>query len=210
MTRESVTLVQNFLVKHSFLETIKAIDGELKHLEYHQKRYEGVLNSLGIKKVHNLKERLNPPKKGLYRCRVVYSIEELEVEYIPYQKRQIHKLKLLESNTIEYSRKYADRRELDALFLQKGEGDDILIIKDGFVSDTTIANLAFFNGEHWLTPKTPLLQGTTRARLLEEGKIFEKDVRVEDIYTYKKIALMNAMIDFDIIAEENIRKIIVR
>ncbi|MEO1938214.1 MAG: aminotransferase class IV family protein [Sulfurimonas sp.] len=197
-------------MKHSFLETIKAIDGEVKYLEYHQKRYESVLNSLGIKQVHNLKELLNPPKKGFYRCRVVYSIENVKVEYIPYKKRQIHQLKLLESNTIEYSRKYADRRELDALFLQKGEGDDILIIKNGFVSDTSIANLAFFNGEHWLTPKTPLLQGTTRARLLEEGKIFEKDIRVEDIYTYKKIALMNAMIDFDIIAEENIRKIIVR
>ena len=210
MTRESVTLVQNYLVKHSFLETIKAIDGELKHLEYHQKRYEGVLNSLDKKKVDNLKELLNPPKKGLYRCRVVYSIENVEVEYIPYKKRQIHKLKLVESNTIEYSKKYADRREIDALLLQKGEGDDILIIKDGFVSDTSIANIAFYDGAYWFTPKTPLLQGTTRDRLLENGKIFEKDIRVEDIYTYKKIALMNAMIDFDIITEENIRKIIVR
>jgi len=210
VTRESVTLVQNFLVKHSFLETIKAIDGELKHLEYHQKRYEGVLNSLGIKKVYNLKELLDPPQKGLYRCRVIYTTEDVEVEYIPYQKRQIHKLKLVESDTIEYSKKYADRRELDSLFLLKGEGDEILIIKDGFVSDTSIANIAFHDGEYWFTPKTPLLQGTTRARLLEEGRIFEKDIRVEDIYTYKKIALMNAMIDFDIIAEENIRKIIVR
>jgi len=197
-------------VKHSFLETIKAIDGEIKHLEYHQKRYEGVLNSLGIKKVHKLKEQLNPPKKGLYRCRVIYSIKNIEIEYIPYQKRQIQKLKLIESNTIEYTKKYADRRELDALFLEKGEGDDILIIKDGFVSDTSIANLAFYDGEYWFTPKIPLLQGTTRARLLENGKIFEKDIRAEDIYTYKKIALMNAMIDFDIIAEENIRNIIVR
>ncbi len=197
-------------MKHSFLETIKAIDGEVKHLEYHQKRYEGVVNSLGVKQVYKLKELLHPPKKGLYRCRVVYSRDDLEVEYIPYQKRQIQKLKLVKSDTIEYSKKYVDRRELDSLFAQKGEGDDILIIKNGFVTDTSIANLAFYDGEHWLTPKRPLLQGTTRARLLENCKIFEKDIRVEDIYTYKKIALMNAMIDFDIIAEENIRKIIVR
>ena len=197
-------------MKHSFLETIKAIDGEVKYLEYHQKRYEGVVNSLGVKKVYNLKELLNPPKKGIYRCRLVYSRDDVEVEYIPYQKRQIQKLKLVKSDTIEYSKKYVDRRELDSLFAQKGEGDDILIIKNGFVTDTSIANLAFYDGEHWLTPKRPLLEGTTRARLLENGNFFEKDIRVEDIYTYKKIALMNAMIDFDIIAEENIRKIIVR
>ena len=197
-------------MKHSFLETIKAIDGEVQHLLYHQKRYEGVLNSLAIKNVHNLKEILNPPKKGLYRCRVVYSTKDIKVEYIPYIKRQVQKLKLIESNTIEYSKKYADRKELDSLFLQKGEGDEIIIIKNGFVSDTSIANLAFFDGDLWLTPKTPLLEGTTRARLLEKSKIFEKDIRVEDIFSFKKIALMNAMIDFDIIAEENIRNIIVR
>jgi 4-amino-4-deoxychorismate lyase len=197
-------------VKTNFLETIKAIGGEVQHLSYHQKRYEGVLNSLGIKKVHNLKELLNPPKKGLYRCRVVYSIEDVEVEYIPYVKRQVQKLKLVESNTIEYSKKYADRKELDALFLQKGDGDEIIIIKNGLVSDTSIANIAFFDGMLWLTPKKPLLQGTTRARLLENGKIFEKEIRAEDIFNFEKIALMNAMIDFDIIAEENIRNIIVR
>jgi len=92
--------------------------------------------------------------------------------------------------------------------MQKEQCDDILIIKKGLVSDTSIANIAFYDGKLWFTPKAALLKGTCRTRLLLEGKIIEKEIRVEDIKKYKKIALMNAMIDFDIIASDNIEEII--
>ena len=35
-----------------------------------------------------------------------------------------------------------------------------------------------------------------------------KDINVKDIYKYEKVALLNAMIDFDIIAVENIKDVI--
>ena len=65
------TLVQNFLVSREFLETIKILDGEIYNLPYHQKRYEDVLRSLGVKEVQNLEDFINPPEWGLYRCRLV-------------------------------------------------------------------------------------------------------------------------------------------
>ena len=185
-----------------FLETIKAQDGKLFHLEYHQKRYESVLASLGVTHFQNLQLFLNPPKQGLYRCRALYSIDGIEVTYHSYTKRSIQKLKLVYDDKIEYDKKYADRSKLDELFSLKEVADDILIIKNNLVTDTSIANIAFFDTERWLTPKKPLLKGTTRERLLENSIIYEADIYVDDLQKYTKVALLNAMIDFDIISED--------
>lgn len=186
-------------MKNSYIETIKAIDGEIFNMSYHQKRYESVLNSFGIEKKEDLIQHLNPPQFGIYRCRLVYTADTITVSYHEYKKRDINSLKLVFSNDIDYSVKYANRDELDALYAGRGEGDDILIIKDLLVSDTSIANIAFYRDGEWITPKTPLLKGTTRARLLDEGKIVEADIKVQDIRNFSKIALLNAMIDFDVL-----------
>ncbi len=184
----------------TFLETIKIVDGEIFNLEYHQKRYEGVLEALGIKEIQKLEEFINPPEWGLYRCRLVYDIGNIEVTFHEYKKRDIATLKLIFENEIEYTHKSTAREDIDALFEQREEGDDILIIKDLFVTDTSIANIAFYTHEgEWVTPKNPLLKGTTRARLLDEGKLTEADIKVHELRSFSKVALLNAMIDFDIL-----------
>lgn len=188
-------------MSNCFLETIKIQGGKPFHLEYHQQRYESVLSSLGETVFKKLHDFLTPPKEGLTRCRIVYSKESLEISYYSYIKRNIYKLKLIFDDTIEYDKKHADRSRLDEYFTLKEDADDILIIKNGLVTDTSIANIAFFDGEIWLTPREPLLRGTTRARLLDNGKIFEADIDVNGLKNYKKVALLNAMIDFDIISE---------
>ncbi len=186
----------------TFLETIKSQDGRLFHLAYHQKRFKRTLFALGCTTVAQLHSLLNPPQKGLYRCRVLYSKNTLEVSYHPYVKRSVHSLKLIYDDTIEYALKYANREKINAHFSQKEQADDILIIKNHLVTDTSIANIAFFDGEKWFTPKKPLLKGTTRARLLDLHQIYEKDIAVDTLKKYKKVALLNAMIDFDIISED--------
>ena len=191
-----------------YLETIKAFDGKVYHLNDHQKRLDSVLAKFSSSQKYNLQTLLNPPKIGLYRCRVVYDTASIVIEYIPYVKRDIKSLKIVYSDTIEYSKKYAFRDEINNIFRKKENCDDILIVKNGFISDTSIANIAFFDGLEWLTPNTPLLEGTTRGRLLKESKIKAVEIRVEDMKKFKKVALMNAMIDFDIIASENIGEII--
>jgi len=187
-------------VSSTFLETIKIVDGEIFNLEYHQKRYEGVLEALGIKEIQKLEEFINPPEWGLYRCRLVYDIGNIEVTFHEYKKRDIATLKLIFENEIEYTHKSTAREDIDALFEQREEGDDILIIKDLFVTDTSIANIAFYTHEgEWVTPKNPLLKGTTRARLLDEGKLTEADIKVHELRSFSKVALLNAMIEFDIL-----------
>ena len=186
-------------MKNSYLETIKSIDGVLYNMPYHQKRYESVLDSLCVEKKEDLAQYLNPPKYGFYRCRLVYTPQSIEVTYHEYKKRDINSLKLVFDNDIEYSFKSTCRDKIDELYAKKEDADDILIIKNLLVSDTSIANIAFYSNGQWITPKTPLLKGTTRARLLDEGKIIEADIKVQDIRNFSQVALLNAMVDFDIL-----------
>lgn len=192
-------------MNRTYLETIKALDGKLFNLSYHQKRYESVLKSLGINDFKNLKEYLNPPTSGLYRCRLVYDEKNISVTYHKYKKREIKSLKLVYDDKINYSKKSTNRDELNNLFEKREECDEVLIVKNTLITDTTIANVAFYKDGLWYTPKEPLLEGTTRARLLDEGKIIEKDIRVHDLKNYSKLALMNAMLDFDIITKYNLK-----
>ena len=187
-----------------YLETIKALDGKLYNLSYHQKRLEATLPNAKIV----LQDIVTPPQTGLFRCRVIYDDTNYEVTYHPYKKRDIKSLKLVFDDTIEYSKKYSDRSAINALMEQKLSCDDILIIKNGLISDTSIANIAFKYKNEWLTPKKPLLKGTTRARLLQNHQMLEADISLKDLEKFSQVALMNAMIDFAIIPNENIREII--
>ena len=194
-------------MKNEYLETIKVLNGEIFNINYHQKRYESVLKSLGIKPFEQLIDYINPPKDGLYRCRLVYTPIKISVSYHKYEIRDIKSLKIVYDNNINYSKKSTNRKNIDSLFALKNKADDILIIKNSLVTDTSIANIAFYDSAKtdnknegvWLTPKKPLLKGTTRARLLDEGKIIEADIKVTDLSKFSKIALLNAMIDFYIV-----------
>lgn len=195
-------------MKHNFFETIKVYDGQIFHLKYHQKRYESVLASLGISKFENLFEYLHPVQTGLLRCKVIYDADSIEVAYYEYQKREVKTLKLVYNEAIEYAQKSTNRENLDSLFALRESCDDVLIVKNGLITDTSIANIAFYRDGIWYTPKSPLLKGTTRARLLENKKIVEENIREEDLKKYTGVALLNAMVEFDIITQENAGEII--
>ncbi len=193
---------------NSFIETIKVLDGRVYNILYHQERYESVLNSFGFLKYENLIDYINPPQLGLYRCRVIYTDEKISVTYHEYKRKEIVSLKLLYNDEIDYRYKSKDREKIDALYVKREKCSDILIVKNSYITDTSIANIALYKNGIWVTPKNPLLKGTTRARLIKEEKIVEEDISVKDIFEYSKIALLNAMIDFDIIQQKNIRDII--
>ena len=178
------------------LETIRCYDGQADNLHYHQKRMDESLHSLGFTNKYDLDQLITPPNNDLYRCRIVYNDKEIDLQYLHYTQRRISSLQLIQADKISYPLKYADRALLDTLFSQRDNADDVLIVKDGLITDTTIANIAFFNGQVWLTPKDPLLHGTTRARLLDEKLIIEADIRASDLDQYTEFALMNAMIGF--------------
>jgi 4-amino-4-deoxychorismate lyase len=178
------------------LETIKALDGKILHVNYHQERLNRSMETLGYDSCYELKTLLQAPKRGVYRCRVVYDNTDINIQYLPYTTKKMRSLKVVHDDTIEYALKYEKRDTLNRLFKQKGACDDVLIIKNGYITDTTIANIALFDGKNWLTPKKPLLKGTTRQRLLENGILIEKDIRLVDLKSFQQYAIFNALMGF--------------
>ena len=134
--------------------------------------------------------------KGRTRCRVEYTSAVEKVEYFPYSIREMKSLQLVNDDTAEYSFKYADRSVLDRNFALSGNADDVVIVRSGMLTDTSIANIALYKEGKWFTPKYPLLKGTRRARLLAEGIIEEDIIMADSLHKYEKIRLFNAMISF--------------
>lgn len=186
------------------LETIKIEDGEVSDLSYHQARCDksrkALFNSTDRLDLSSL---IQAPPKGLYRCRILYDEKIHSIEYIPYSPKEIHTLKIVSSD-LEYDHKYANRDALNKLLQTHTDADDILIEKEGYLTDTTIANIAFYDGKQWFTPEKPLLKGTMRAKLLDVGFLHTRKIKKEDLKNYTQVALMNAMIGFKIINPINI------
>ncbi len=171
-------------------ETILCIDGAIQNIDMHEKRME---KSSGKKFSLSF---LSPPKNGVFRCKVLYDSEIVSVEFAPYIKRPIKTLKVVFSD-ISYQVKSTDRDGLNELFLKKGGADDVLIVKNNLVTDTTITNVAFLLNDKWITPKHPLLEGTMRERLLNSGFLVKRDIQISDINHFEKIAIMNALRGFE-------------
>lgn len=181
------------------IETIKISNGHAENIFWHNKRFNSTrLELLGIQKQTDLEKLILVPvefRKGEVKCRIGYGEEIDFIEFEPYVFRPVGTLKIVFDDLIEYNHKYRDRSDINDLFAQKADKDDILIVKNGLVSDSSYCNLVFSDGKDFFTPKTPLLKGTKRAKYLSEGRIKEREIRVEDISEYQEVHLINAFLD---------------
>jgi len=179
------------------LETICIINGKILNINYHQERLNRSQKALFSSfSPICLSETIKPPSsKEKLKCRVVYADELIDVSYTTYHEKVVKNLKLIESD-IDYSFKYSNREELNELYAKREDADDILIVKNGLITDVSIANIAFWDGHKWITPKTPLLKGTTRERLIKNGQLKQRDIKIDELKKFKLFALMNAMIGF--------------
>lgn len=197
-------------------ETIKVVNKKLLNVSFHNERMNRTRYELfGIKDELNLTDLVEIPTDitgDVYKCKVIYSDRIKDVEFRKYSPRNIEKLRLVVNDGIEYSYKYLDRKQLDDLMQEncKDENEDILIVKNGRVTDTSYSNIALFDGKKWYTPKFPLLKGTKRAKLIYDKRIHEKDILLEDLMNYEKIILINAMLEFDPVRANLEQDLIVR
>jgi len=195
---------QAYTSQSLLLETIKIEEGVIANLPYHQDRYDQSRQTL-FKSTDRLDLAfiIQPPKTGLYRCRILYGEKVHSIEYIPYVPKEINSLKIVPSK-IDYALKYANRDALNTLLESNKEVDEVIIEKKGYLTDITIANIAFYDGEQWFTPENPLLKGTMRAKLIDEGFLQTREIRKEDLDHYTQVALINAMLGFKILNHFNI------
>jgi 4-amino-4-deoxychorismate lyase len=184
-----------FQTYQTYFETIKCDNEEVFHLEYHNKR---ITKTVGLNIY--LQDYIYPPSSQLLKCKVIYDKSGIiDIFYTPYTPKDIKTFKLVYDDDITYKYKQSNRKDIESLVKKKDDADEIIIVKNDLITDTSIANIAIFDGQHWLTPKAPLLEGTTRHRLIDEDKLVETNISVDKLIQAKKIALMNAMIDFKII-----------
>ncbi|MBS3999563.1 MAG: aminotransferase class IV [Desulfobulbaceae bacterium] len=193
-------------------ESIKILNGRAYNIIHHnnrlnesRKRLFNRSDFIDLNALINIPERI---RKGLFKCRIIYSEKILRIEFEPYIYRDVKSLKLVYDDSIDYRYKYQDRNALNKLLQLKDDCDDILIIKNGFVTDTSYSNIAFFDGGKWVTPSTPLLCGTKREFLLKEGFIHEEEIKTRDIRFFNKAVLLNAFYDFENRCEIEIKEII--
>jgi 4-amino-4-deoxychorismate lyase len=186
------------------LETIRVESGNYINLDLHQWRVDWSRKRLHLLSPLQLKLP-KPPKDGIYRTRVLYREEIEEVQFIPYKKREFQKFSLAFSDNIDYSIKFENREEITDLQKEfQKESDDILIIKNGLFTDSSIANLYFQIEGEWFTPKTPLLKGTVRENMIREGRVLEKDIFLDEVKNFQKMAISNAMVGFKILDQFHI------
>lgn len=181
------------------LETIRIEDGCPQGLSRHEERMNRSRRELfGFSEPISLTEYLTVPENalsGIFRCRVIYEKEIARIEFHPYSPAVIRSLLLTDAGELEYSHKYENREAINAL-IDKSKADDILIVRDGLVTDSSFANVAFRRDDVWVTPDTPLLRGTMRHHLILQGIVTEERITVGDIRKYSHFRLINAMLGF--------------
>ena len=121
-------------------ESIRMLNGQLCNLSYHQHRMDQSRRLLFGSTDRIELNRLEIPfscHEGLFKCRLVYARQIESIEFEAYLPRSINSLKLVEDNQLSYEYKYSDRNQINRLTALKADCDDILIVKNGLLTDTS-------------------------------------------------------------------------
>jgi len=179
-------------------ETIRIENGAASNIGLHERRMNRTREVLfGMNDRIDLGPVLDPLltySPGTCRCRVTYDRGIRSVEISPYTRRIVRSLRLVECDEIDYGFKYEDRSTLDRALAMRDGRDDVLIVKNGVVTDTSFSNIAFYDGVSWFTPARPLLPGTRREELLLSGALIGADIAPGDLPHFRKACIINAMI----------------
>ncbi|MDD4002503.1 MAG: aminotransferase class IV [Bacteroidales bacterium] len=178
-----------------FIESLKVVGGEFMNIELHQQRIDISSKIFSINKKIVLKD-INIPKSNndlVQKCRILYSNDDLIISFSEYKQRKIESLKLVFDDSIDYSFKFEDRQPLKQLYDKREDCSDIIIVKNGLLTDTSFSNIILFDGENYFTPNSFLLNGTMRQKLLSDKRIIEKEIKYDELSNYNRIILINAL-----------------
>lgn len=183
-----------------FIESIRIEDQQVFLLELHQERVNRTFAYFGVKETLNLSKickSLEVNEKGFFKLRIVYDLQQkFTHQLIPYAVAEIANFQLMENNTCDYSFKYEERK-LFSEMKAKAKAEEIIIVKNGCITDVSYANLLFLKDHIWYTPTTYLLNGVMRQHLLKQNKIKEIDITLDNISEFSHFQIINAMNDFD-------------
>jgi 4-amino-4-deoxychorismate lyase len=184
---------------YPFFESIRLVDGVPENLPYHQARvdkaitdHEGAAIDLNL-----LASGEKFPNKGLYKWRISYNTQGDTTSIIQaYTAHHPKEIKLMDADHIIYRYKYEKRSAINEL-LAKSLSDDIVMVKQGLITDASYANLAFYNGIEWHTPEIPMLEGTQRAKLIDLSVVKRRKISIDDLSQYLYFKRINALMTWE-------------
>lgn len=194
-----------------FIESIKVEDQKIFLTELHQKRMNETFSYFGKEckiEIQDLFLNLKHDEDGLYKFRIEYDLDNnFKTQIVPYAISEHDDFELVIDNEIDYTFKSADRRQFQKLKNDSG-ADEIIIVKENQIIDTSYSNLLFLKDKTWFTSKNYLLNGVMRQSLLSSKKIEETEITLDNIKEFSHFQLINALNDFDEMFIYPIEKII--
>ena len=184
-------------------ETLCIENGQVQNLALHQQRYENSLREFYAGQPYEIFSLAKILQKNtalwanlqspIIRCRIDYNATQYHLQCFPYQRKTYQRFHPVICDDIDYHLKYSNRAIFNELLKQKGDCDEIIIVKQGKITDCTIGNLILRQGSQWFTPDSPLLIGTQRSKFLQERIIIEREILLSALHLYQEIRLINAL-----------------
>jgi|SRR5690554_523390 len=182
-----------------FLETICILNGIVQNINAHKKRMQETASYYGFiaPELPNIEELLADGIKDCrVKCRICYHNDIRSISFEKYIPKKISTLKLVNASP-DYSYKFSDRTVIEDLLQYRNGCDEILILRNGLITDTSYSNVVFSRENQLFTPYHPLLNGTKRQKLLNEGIIKEAQIDVDSLKDYDRVWLINALLDIE-------------
>ncbi len=183
---------------YPFIESIRYQDGKTYNLRLHQQRVNATFahyyrDSAPISLADII--AANPhTEEGLYKLRIIYNRELLEIEYQPYRHPQFREYVLVTiPDDYTYRFKSTERQLFNDIGQQYAPHVLPLLVQQGRITDSTYTNLIFSKAGKWYSPDQPLLMGTMLQSLVNEGRVQLTEIRAEDIEKYDSIIPINAI-----------------
>ena len=194
-----------------FFESICIKEGIAQNLSAHQLRVNKTLNAFhasidSIVLVDIVKQLVLPPE-GLFKLRISYDLNgNHQSVWSAYQIKQIQNFALVDIKGHRYDYKFSNRDWINEALVLSGK-EEIMMHDAGLIKDCSYTNIVFFDGINWYTPAAPLLEGTQRAKLIQERIITPKALYISDLPNFQKFKCINAMIQWDVAVEYKIELI---
>lgn len=183
-----------------FIETICIKDGHVVNPDGHRLRMHETATHFGFLSPELPDLTAIVPKHlrtGITKCRILYSHEIHGIGFEAYRLKRIESFIPIEAGNLDYAFKYADRSMLEYKGENKKEQDEIIFLRDGFLTDTSFSNIVLRKGKKFVTPEKFLLNGTQRRYLLKSGAIKEESVHIKQLKEYDELILINAMMGLE-------------
>jgi 4-amino-4-deoxychorismate lyase len=188
------------LTKPVFVEEIKCLHGEYLNLEWHAIRIDRTLRHFfGKPFVHSSLKDFLPfaSRERLQKCTLIYSDSLLTAKLSSYMLPAIKSMGIVSVNKLDFSYKMEDRSELIKIREFAGT-DEVIIVKNDFVTNASTANLVFKDQEGaFFTPLHYIHSGTKRQFYLKEKIMTTYPIKAADIQNYQTVYIINAMIDLE-------------